>query len=299
MDLRQLRYFVAIAEHGNFHRAAEALNIAQSALSRHMQTLGAELGSPLFERSAAGVRMTTLGKVFYAEARDILERADQAVERSRNAVAGKIGRLSIGVNEIAARHPLFIRAIAQSRRRYPEVELLVERINSPEQVAALTAGKLDLGVMIDRPMDPKLASLRLCTDRFMVGMHPHHRLAAYDELTPGQLAGADFICMRRSRYGPVQTQISAVLRQLGVTMQILQEAANEQMQLALIGEGLGIGMVPESTRLVNPGQIELRPLLGLNYALNLDLVWRKDSLAPALDHLLDIFRDILKQSPSD
>lgn len=294
MDLRQLRYFIAIAEHGNFHRAAEALNIAQSALSRHMQTLGAELGSPLFERSTAGVRMTTLGKVFYAEARDILERADQAVERSRNAVAGKIGRLSIGVNEIAARHPHFIKAIAQSRLRYPEVELLVERINSPEQVAALAAGKLDLGVMIDRPMDPKLGSMRFCTDRFLVGMHPRHELTAYDELTPAHVAGADFISMRRSRYGPVQTQISAVLQQLGVAPQIVQEAANEQMQLALIAEGLGIGMVTESTQLVNPGQIALRPLRGLNYALNLDLVWRNDSPAPALGHLLEIFTDILK-----
>lgn len=293
MDLRQLRYFVAIAEHGNFHRASEAVNVAQSALSRHMQALGEELGAPLFERAAGGVRTTILGKVFYAEAKAILERADSAVERSRKAVAGKIGRLVIGVNEMAARHPKVIAAIAASRRRFPEVELAVERMNSPEQVEALWAGKLDLGVLIDRPRDAEFGWMPLCTDPFLIGMHAGHRLADRDELLPADLVEEDFVAMRLTRYGPAQAQIFAACRQLGVTPNVVQEAANEQMQLALICHGLGVGFVTASAELVKPGQITLRPLRGFAYALDLDLLWLRSNPAQPLQHLLAIFRELL------
>lgn len=297
MDLRQLRYFVAIAEHGNFHRASEALNVAQSALSRHMQTLGEELGAPLFERAPGGVTTTILGKVFYAEAKGILERADSAVERSRKAVAGKIGRLVIGVNEIAARHPTFIAAIALSRRRYPEVELAVERMNSPEQVEALWAGKLDLGVLIDRPSDPEFGWMRLCTDTFMVGMHAGHRLANREELMPTDLAGEDFVAMRLTRYGPAQAQIFAACRQLGFMPTVVQEAANEQMQLSLICHGLGVGFVTRSAELVKGDQIRLLPLRGFAYELNLDLMWLRHKPPQPLQHLLAIFRELLAAAP--
>lgn len=293
MDLRQLRYFVAIAEHGNFHRAAESVNVAQSALSRHMHTLGQELGSPLFERAPGGVRTTTLGKVFYAEAKAILERADYAVERSRKAVNGQVGRLTIGVNEIAARHPLFAQAISRSRRLYPEVELAVERFNSPEQIEALWAGKLDIGVLIDRPPDPDFAWMHFLRDPFLIGMASNHPLAAKAELQPSDLVTESFITMRNTRYGPAQGQIFAECRRLGFSPRVIQEAANEQMQLALIATGLGVGLVTGSTELVCPGQLVLRPLQGLRHALDLDLLWlRKNSSSP-LQHLLRIFAAVL------
>lgn len=293
MDLRQLRYFVAIAEHGNFHRAAESVNVAQSALSRHMHALGQELGAPLFERAPGGVRTTTLGKVFYAEAKGILERADNAVERSRKAVNGQVGRLTIGVNEIAARHPLFVQAISRSRRLYPEVELAVERCNSPEQVEALWAGKLDLGVLIDRPPDPDFGWMHFLRDPFLIGMAPNHPLSAKAELLPADMVTESFITMSNARYGPAQAQILAECRRLGFNPRVIQEAANEQMQLALIGTGLGVGLVTGSTALVCPGQIVLRPLQGLKHALDLDLLWLRKNSSPPLQHLLRIFAAVL------
>lgn len=248
-----------------------------------MQTLGEELGAPLFERAPGGVTTTILGKVFYAEAKAILERADSAVERSRKAVAGKIGRLAIGVNEIAARHPTFISAVAISRRRYPEVELAVERMNSPEQVEALWAGKLDLAVLIDRPPDPEFGWMRLCTDPFMVGMHAGHRLAGREELLPADLAGEDFVAMRLTRYGPAQAQIFGACRQLGFMPTVVQEAANEQMQLSLICHGLGVGFVTQSAKLVKGDQMRLLPLRGFAYELNLDLMWLRNKPPQPLD----------------
>lgn len=292
MDLRQLRYFVAIAEHGNFHRAAEAVNVAQSALSRHMQILGQELGSPLFERAPGGVSTTSLGKVFYVEAKGILERADYAIDRSRKAVNGQVGRLNIGVNEIVARHPLFAAAIAKSRQFYPEVELAVERFNSPEQVEALWAGKLDIGIVIDRPPHPDFAWMHFLHDPFLIGMSPDHRLAAKSVLLPSDLVSENFITMRSTRYGPAQGQILAECRKLGFNPSVVQEAANEQMQLALIGTGLGVGLVTKSALLVCPQQLIVRPLQGLSHALELDLLWLRRNASPPLTHLLEVFSSV-------
>jgi DNA-binding transcriptional LysR family regulator len=297
MDLRQLRYFVAIAEHGNFRRAAEALNIAQSALSRHMQALGEELGSPLFERTAQGVRTTILGNVFFAEAKDILERTDSALRRSRKAAAGHIGRLSIGVNEIAARLPVVMEAIAESRRRYPEVELRIERLNSPEQVEALWSGQLDLGVVIDRPTDPVFAWLPVFRDPFAIGMREDHPLAAKAELTASDLGNEPFVVMRMSRYGTAQARIFAACRELGFSPRIEIEAASEQMQVALIQQGLGLGLVTRSTSLINPGNVVQRSLRGLDYVLDLDLLWRRDNAAAPLPHFVEIFTQVLGMSP--
>lgn len=293
MDLRQLRYFVAIAEQGNFHKAAAALNIAQSALSRHMQTLGDELGGPLFERTSGGVATTVLGKAFYPEAKALLEQASLAVQRSRQVAAGEIGRLTIGVNEIAARHPTVIEAIRRSRTTLPEVELAITRFNSPEQVQMLSSGRLDLGVIIDRPAEAAFDWMRLCTDPFEIGMAPDHPLAARAELTPEDLRDEKFVAMRRNRYGPVQDQILAACRGLGLCPEIIQEAASEQMQLALVRGGVGLSFVTRSAALIMPGQLVLRPLRGFSYHLDVDLVWHKDNPARPLRHLLEIFRGLL------
>lgn len=292
MDLRQLRYFVAIAEHGNFHRASESLNVAQSALSRHMRTLGEELGSPLFERTSNGTQTTILGKVFYPEAKAILEKADTAVQRSRKVVAGEIGRLVIGVNELGARHPVFINSIVMSRLHHPEVELVVERMNSPEQVESLLAGKLDFGVLIERPPGPEFEWLRLLSVPFVVGMSRSHPLAAKKELLPEDLAREKFVALRATRYGPAQAQIFAACRQLGFLPNVIQEAANEQMQLALIRAGLGIGMVPDTPAEIRSSDIIHKPLRGLTLRLDLDLLWRKSNPAKSLRHLVEIFKTV-------
>jgi len=292
MDLRQLRYFVAIAEHGNFHRASESLNVAQSALSRHMRALGEELGSPLFERTSNGTQTTILGKVFYPEAKAILEKADNAVQRSRKVVAGEIGRLVIGVNELGARHPVFINSIVMSRRRYPEVELVVERMNSPEQVESLLAGKLDCGVLIERPPSPEFEWLRLLSVPFVVGMSQSHPLAAKKELLPEDLAHEKFVALRATRYGPAQAQIFAACRQLGFLPNVIQEAANEQMQLALIRAGLGIAMVPDTPAEIRSSDIIHKPLRGFTLRLDLDLLWRKSNPAKSLSHLIEIFKRV-------
>ena len=295
MDLRQLRYFVAIAEHGSFRRAAEALNIAQSALSRHMQALGEELGSPLFERTAQGVRTTILGNVFFKEAKDILERTDGALKRSRKAAAGHIGRLSIGVNEIAARLPSVMAAIATCRRRYPEVELRIERLNSPEQVEALWSGQLDLGVVIDRPADPAFGWLHVFSDPFVIGLRDDHPLAEKEALDAADLVNEPFVVMRLSRYGTSQARLFAACRELGFSPKIEIEAASEQMQIALVQQGLGVSLVTASTELINPGNLVLKPLRGLDQVLELDLLWRQGNAAAPLPHLVDIFAEIIAQ----
>lgn len=297
MDLRQLRYFVAIAEQGNFHRAAEVLNVAQSALSRHMHALSQQLGGALFERAPGGVNVTILGQVFYDEARDLLERADSAIDRTRRVVSGEIGRLVLGVNELGARNGLVTRCITACRQRHPEIELIVERMYSSEQVEALWAGRLDAGVMIDGPEDDsEFIHMPIGSDPFQIALQDSHPLASKAVLAPEDLAEEQFVGVRLTRYGPAQVKLMADCRQIGLKPRIVQEAANEQMQLALIRNGLGVGFVNRTVEEINCGGLVLRPLQGLNTSLELALVWLKSNRVPALRHFLKTVEEIRADS---
>lgn len=292
MDLRQLRYFVAVADHGNFHRASEALHVAQSALSRHMRILGEDLGGPLFERVAGGVRVTPLGQVFYIEAKSVLERADSAVERTRKAVSGEIGQLVIGVNELGARHPRVTRCIVAFRERYPEIELAFERMYSNEQIEGLQSGKLDLGILGERPADMNvLEHLPLDVDQFLVAMPEGHPLADKAELEPEDLTKEPFVGVRISRYAQWQAAQLAACRAVGFIPRIVQEAVNEQMQLSLIRSGLGIGFVNRSVSETSSIGLVLRPPRGINVAFDLDLAWLRDNRSPAVRRLVSVFRE--------
>lgn len=295
MDLRQLRYFVAVADHGNFHRASESLHVAQSALSRHMRILGEDLGGPLFERVAGGVRMTPLGQVFYVEAKSVLERADSAMERTRKAVSGEIGRLVIGVNELGARNPRVTRCIVAFRRRYPEIELAFERMYSSEQIEGLQSGKLDLGILGERPVDMNvLEHLPLDVDRFVVALPVGHPLAEKEELESSDLANEPFVGVRISRYAQWQAMQLAACRAVGFLPRVVQEAVNEQMQLSLIRSGMGIGFVNRSVAQTSTVGLVLRPARGINVAFDLDLAWLRGNRSPTVKRLVDLFRETIE-----
>lgn len=295
MDLRQIRYFVAVAEHENFHRAAEAVHVAQSALSRHIRILSDRLGGPLFERTPNGVKRTLLGQVFYTEAKALLDRADGVLDRTRKALTGEIGRLVVGVNEMGARNPKVTRCITACRRRFPEMDLVFERMYSAEQVDALRAGKLDAGILIERPEDvPEFQHLKIDSDPFVIGMPENHPLASKDLLDPSDLASEPFVGVRASIFGPAQVKVFSACRQIGFTPKIIQESVSEHMQLSLIRDGLGVGFVNKSIEHFCSQGLALRPVHGLSVGFEIDLVWMQSNRLTSLDHFLDVFRTELE-----
>lgn len=293
MNFRHVRYFVSIADHGNFHRAAEALHVAQSALSRHMQVLGQSLGGPLFERVPGGVRTTPLGQIFYVEARALLDRTEQALERTRKAATGEIGRLVVGINELGARNLALTACIARCRQRYPEIDLVFERLYSSEQIEALQAGKLDLALLGERPIDmDRLEHLALYSDAYVIALPDDHPLAAKAMLEPADLAPLPFVVVRLVGYAQWQALQFAACRRAGFIPRIVQAAVNEQMQLSLIRNGLGIGFVNASVADTSATGLALRPVCGINLSFDLDLAWMRDNRTPARDLVVGLFREM-------
>ncbi|QGP78225.1 LysR family transcriptional regulator [Sphingobium sp. CAP-1] len=171
MSLHKLRYFIAVAEHQSFTRAAAAMNIAQSALSRHIAELEQAIGAPLLQRSPHGVHMTPVGRVFFDDSRGALAQVDNAFTQARLAAAGSLGSLTIGVNELSVRHPSVIDALAAFARTHPAVQLRAYMMTSIEQFRALRNRQIDAGFVIERPNDlAELDHLPVGRDDFLLAL---------------------------------------------------------------------------------------------------------------------------------
>jgi len=294
MDFRQFRYFLAVAELESYSRASEHLRVAQSALSRHILDLESRVGAPMFERLARGVRLTTAGKEFYREARLALDHVERAFERSRKAVDGAIGRLTLGTNDIGSRNGHVAGAIRLFRQAFPEVELDFAAMSSQDQIHALQERKIDAAILIERPEGIGFEHLAIADDPFEIALAGSHHLASEPVLTAMALASEPFVAVRTTAFWLPQTRLLARCRELGLMPRIVQETASEQMQVNLIRAGLGVGFINSSIRDMLPSDVVLRPVEGLDVSLRLDLAWLRGADSAALAHLVQSFRAIAK-----
>lgn len=290
MDFRQVRYFLAVAEHQSFRRAADALHVAQSALSRHVAELEARLDLRLFDRLPSGVQLTEAGRAYAAEARRAVETMERATTRARMAARGEIDSLTIGLNDIAARNRALGRGIGACLKAWPEVQLEFRAMVSTAQREALRLGKIDAAIMIDRPEEPGLDHLTLARDPFCLVLPAAHPLAALPEVLIGALTGEAFVSVQMSTYWLPQTRLLAQCRALGLSPRIVQEVDTDQLQVNLVAAGVGLGFVNASMAAVIGPDVVLRPVRDLDVALQLDLVWRRDAASPALLNLVRMIR---------
>src|ERR1700761_1273907 len=203
MELRHLRYFVAVAENEGFGRAAQLLHVAQSAISEQVRDLEAELGAPLFDRQNRSVRLTPEGEVFLADARAILAQAGKAVANVQKSLHGQVGKLRIGF--FAGGTGAFFPAIIKSfRLRFPEVQLALVEMAPLMQHQALQAGTIDIG--FTRALGPQATGLRsehFLTERLYVVLLKTHRLAAKRQIAMKDLAEEEFVLNDRQYSAPV------------------------------------------------------------------------------------------------
>src|SRR5512142_398453 len=156
MELRHLKYFVAVAEELHFGRAAERLHIAQPPLSQQIMNLEEELGVKLFDRSGRGIRMTDAGEYFLKEAQQVLSHVKQASETARRVYRGEAGRLTVGfVGSVI--HTFLPAGLRSFRGLFPDVELVLQELNTAEQIKSLSAGRIDVGVLYQGAQDRMLA----------------------------------------------------------------------------------------------------------------------------------------------
>lgn len=242
MDLRQLRYFTVLAEVLNFHRAAERLNMSQPPLTVAIRKLEEELGVPLFVRDPRGVRLTEAGRAALVPARAALAAADHVREAVRQGAAGLQGRLAVGFIGSAIGE-LLPKIVSPFRQAYPQVELLLEEMNSVDIVQAIAAGRSDVGLVRLPVLDTAQVEIEVIErDELVVAMRADDPLAAHPRIALGDLSNRAFVI-----YSPVSV-LNAIIRlacqRAGFTPRIQQEAMQVQTLLSLVEAGMGIAFIP-------------------------------------------------------
>ncbi|QRN97908.1 LysR family transcriptional regulator [Archangium violaceum] len=292
MELRHLRYFVAVAEELHFARAASRLRIVQPALSMQIKALEEELGTRLLERTRRHVELTEAGRLFLEEARRTLEQAERAARVAERAGRGELGRLEIGFSVNVAYSGVLARTLKAFRQRAPEIELLLHELHPFDQLEALVEGRIQVGLLTAPalPVPPELVTVRVATWPLMVAMPAGHPLAARARVPADLLVEESFIDFSGSKD---EQGLSVLQRIWGFTPRIRYRSTNIMAVISLVAAGLGVALVPESMVSLNiGGNVVYRPLTGVTESMELSVAYRRHEKAPAVRTFLEVVRSL-------
>ena len=259
MELRHLRYFIAVAEELNFTRAAERLNTAQPSLSQQIKHLEQDLGVRLLNRSKRHVALTEGGKVFLSEAKDFLARLDRAVQRAAREQQGKSIELSVGVVP-AAEIKILPTLIPLLERNLPKVRLVFHNLPSAEQKRLLATGSLDVGLLRGPLHDPRLEVEDVLWEVLVVGLPAKHPLARKKAVTIRQLNDLPFIMVSREGSPELHAAVRAFCERSGLHPRVVQQADNVLGNLNMIRAGIGFGLFPDYASSILPNGVVVKPL---------------------------------------
>jgi DNA-binding transcriptional LysR family regulator len=284
MELRHLRYFVAVGEAQHYGRASRKLRVAQPALSRQIQDLEAEVGFNLFDRLPRGVKLSTAGRLFLEDARHILESVSEATARAARVARGQAGTLRVGFAENASWHGVVPDSIRRFREKQPDVELQLQPASSLQQLDAIRSGRLDAGFVNFMPK----ADLEL--DQFAAAIHYielavpcGHPFTKLENLQLRQLTDAAFVWFPRRSSPALYDRLMEECYRGGLkSPSVIQEGLNEATILSLVSTGLGVGWVLGSARWRCPETVVILPVVDLNVPVHLTLAWRRDNTSPLL-----------------
>ena len=291
MELRHLRYFVAVAEELNFTRAAARLGIGQPPLSQQIRDLETELGTQLFHRVPHGAELTESGREFLTEARLVLAGAARAQEVARRAHRGEIGRLALGFTGSAAFNSVVSSTIRNFRRSWPNVLLSLEEMNTFRLLERLAAGDLDAAFIRPGAQDPEGVRVRrLPPEPMMIALHSGHPLAAQAELPLSALAGEPFVLFPRGIGLSLYDQIVESCRQSGFEPFIGQYAPQISSVVNLVAADLGVSIVPRSIAQIALDGVVYRPIVGIAPTASLALATPRDSRSTIVRNLLGLLK---------
>jgi len=291
VELRQLRYFIALAEEGHFGRAAERVFVVQQALSGSIRKLEDELGVRLFERTTRRVQLTPAGQEFLAGARQMLALLDQTTERARRTARGEVGRLAVGfVSGLAfGGLPEVVRTF---RARFPDVAVELLELTAAEQEQALREGRIDIGFVLLPVRDPMLAREPLWRQELIVALPSGHPLATRDRVRIEDLRDEPFVFFPRHVRATYYDQVMAMATQAGFQPRIVQEAIEVPTLLSLVAAGVGAFLpIRFFARLALPG-VTYRPLENAP-VVEIDAAWRRADASPVVRQFLAVGREVL------
>jgi DNA-binding transcriptional LysR family regulator len=287
MELRHLKYFVAVAEELHFGRAAERLHIAQPPLSQQIMNLEEELGVKLFDRSKRTIQMTEAGAYFLKEAQHILSHVEEASETARRIYRGQAGRLVVGfVGSVV--HTFLPEGLRAFRENFPEVELVLQELNTADQIKSLHAKRIDVGFLYPAARDRALASQTLTQAPLIVVLPEKHALAGRKSVDIRDLAQEPFIANTRSSEPVVRDAFISICHAAGFSPRIAQEAGQVQTVLGLVASGLGACLLPDYIKNIRRPGVRYIPLSGPSPTVKLAVVWRSDNSSPLVKSFVQV-----------
>ena len=294
MELRHLRYFVAIGEEQHFGRAAKRLHVAQPALSRQMQDLERELGFLLFDRLPRGVRLNAAGKLFLRDARRILQDVNEAKLRAERIAHGKAGTLRIAIATAVSWHGLVQDSFREFRRRQPDVELELHHLLSVDQVEPIVSGRLDAGFAASlTPWHKDLAHWEFAQDRMVLAVPKGHPLTRRKTVRLRDLRTMPFVWFPRWVNPVFYDRMRQACARGGLSApRIVQEAPDRDTNLGLVLCQIGLSWQPETVRWHCPQGIVLLPVVDMKVRLPFNLIWKKDNMLPLLKKFLAQVRSL-------
>lgn len=282
IELRHLRYFIAVAEELHFGRAAQRLNISQPPLSQQIQLLEQEIGARLLARTNRSVKLTAAGQQFLQDARLVLQQVDQAADKAARLHRGDEGEIRIGFTSSAP----FITAVSDAlftfRQRFPAVHIQMQEINTRQQLAPLADGRLDLGVMRNTLLPDTLDHQLLLREPMYALVHRAHRLASRSQITLNELAREPFVFFDPQVGTALYGEILDLLGRYDIQPDIAQEVGEAMTIIGLVSTGLGVSILPASFRRVRLSDVVWIPLQEQDARSEVWLVWSKQREIPAV-----------------
>jgi len=290
MELRHLRYFIAVAEELHFGRAAELLGISQPPLSQQIQALEQELGARLFERTNRRVELSEAGRLFLEEARLVLAQVDKAADVARRAQLGELGELKIGFTSSAPFNSTIPQAIFAFRQAFPAVHLHLREMSSKSVADGLMDESIEVGLMRPLALPEALNVVELMREPLVAVLSAKHPLAAGSEagMHLSELALEPFVFFPRSYGSGLYAQLLTLARQAGFSPHFAQEAGEAMTIIGLVAAGLGVSVLPASYQRIRIEGVVYRPLLDPDAVSAVWLVQRKDQKSPMAKAFIEL-----------
>ena len=298
MELRHLRYFLAIVAERHFTRAAKVLGIAQPPLSQQIRQLEEEVGVALFTRTARGVTLTAAGEAFLPHAEAALREADRARTAARRIRHGDLGTIRVGFTSAASLNPLVSGAISAFRNTYPDVELRLIVQPTASLLVLLSQDQIDVAFV--RPTSTERQSLRaipLPDERLWIALPSGHVLAARKLLRLDDLRNEPFILYPRANGSLLYDSIIAACQSAGFSPRVVQEAPQMASMVSLVAAGVGVTLVPESVCQLRPAGVRYVRINGQAPVAMLWLVAQQSATGSAVDNFLRHAATFFKTPP--
>jgi DNA-binding transcriptional LysR family regulator len=294
MEFRQLRYFLAVAEHLHFTVAAERLGIAQPPLSQQILKLERELGTKLFMRYPRRVELTEAGVILRERAQRVLDEANDAFEHVKKAARGESGHLSIGFAGSTVFHPSVASTLRKFRQTYPDVIVRTEESNSTALLDKVIEGRVDCA-MVRLPLDCReLLTASLAEEEMIAVLPTGHRLGRLRSVELAQLSADPFVLFPRSIGPNLYDSIISACRAAGYSPRVEMESPQLSATVNMVAAGFGVTVIPASIRQIHATGVTYQKVRDKSLKTKIALIYRPREKSVTVRNFVDVLRVVAR-----